>query len=92
MKTRLTITLSRDIVQKIDQLIDGQNIRNRSHAIEYLTHQSLVPAVRTAVVLTGGPSTGKSCPSLEPIDRQPLVTILIQHLKSYGIITHTGCA
>ena len=33
-RERLTITLQKAIIKKLDKLIDGRTIRNRSHAIE----------------------------------------------------------
>ncbi len=34
-RTRLTITLKPEIIKALDSVIDGEQIRNRSHAIEY---------------------------------------------------------
>ena len=42
-RERLTITLRKSLLGKVDELIDGTNIRNRSHAIETLISQSLTP-------------------------------------------------
>ncbi len=55
MKDRLTITLDREILEKIDATIDGINVRNRSHAIEHLLEAALNQnAPRKAVILAGG--------------------------------------
>lgn len=41
LRDRLTITLEPDLVQAIDQLVDGDTLRNRSHAIEHLLREGL---------------------------------------------------
>jgi NDP-sugar pyrophosphorylase family protein len=53
-KQRLTITLSRSTLNKIDKMIDGKTIRSRSHAIDSLLQQALQPKITTAVILAGG--------------------------------------
>lgn len=53
-RDRLTITLRKDILKKVDQLIDGTSIRNRSHAIETLISRSMMPKIDTALILAGG--------------------------------------
>ena len=40
-RIRLTITLRADYIKRIDQMVDNQLIRNRSHAIEYLVAKAL---------------------------------------------------
>ena len=41
MKERLTITVDKELLDKVDKIVDGVNIRNRSHAIEYLIRSAL---------------------------------------------------
>ncbi|MBI2427131.1 MAG: hypothetical protein HYV34_04765, partial [Candidatus Kerfeldbacteria bacterium] len=36
LKERLTITMRQDILEALDRTIDGEKIRNRSHALEYI--------------------------------------------------------
>lgn len=84
-KTRLTISLPADLVAEVDRVIDGQRIRNRSHAIELLLRESLKPAVSTAVLLAGGPSEDEPLPALLPIQGQPLIVRTINHLLAHGI-------
>lgn len=40
-RKRITITLKEDVIRKLDEYIDGEHIRNRSHAIESLLYQLL---------------------------------------------------
>ncbi|MDT8307216.1 MAG: sugar phosphate nucleotidyltransferase [Anaerolineae bacterium] len=83
----MTITLSPDLLQQIDRLVDQRTVRSRSHAIESLLRQSLTPVVSTAVLLAGGPQKGETLPALAPIDGQPLIRQQVEHLQSYGIRT-----
>lgn len=83
--TRLTITLHEEVLSQVDRLIDGENLRSRSHAIEYLVRQSLSPDVRSAVILAGGKGRGGRPPVLTDIDGQPLITITLSHLDKFGV-------
>lgn len=83
-KTRLTITISPEIIHELDRLIDGQVIRNRSHAIESLVNRQLMGEVSQAVILAGGnPDAIHYTTTL--IAGQPLITHLINLIRSYGI-------
>ncbi|PIR58701.1 MAG: hypothetical protein COU69_04285 [Candidatus Pacebacteria bacterium CG10_big_fil_rev_8_21_14_0_10_56_10] len=98
-KTRLTISLSNTTLRKVDQAIDGQQLRNRSHAIESLLERSLKPQISTAVILAGGPatapigdrgrSTGPSPAStpkpLTVLDDKPLIIYTLEHLKRHQV-------
>ena len=84
-KTRLTITLSPDVVDRVDRLIDQGLLSNRSQAIESLLRRSLRPTVATAVILAGGDHTGSESPALAPIDGQALMARTILHLAEFGI-------
>lgn len=91
-KNRLTITLPKDILSKIDSTIDGSIIRNRSHAIESLIRQSLKNPIETAVILTGGDKYSENT-ALKTIDGRMLVHIIISQLVKAGmkkIIVCTG--
>ena len=92
MKSRLTITLSDTILSAVDRMIDGQDIRNRSHAIEHLIHKSLTPSVTTALLLAGGRHKDTPPPALALVDKQPLVTIILNRLKHFGITHVVICA
>jgi NDP-sugar pyrophosphorylase family protein len=84
MKTRLTITLSEDILKKIDFLIDKKKIRNRSHAIEHLVEQSLAPKIKTAIILAGGPEKNPYSP-LTVIGTKPLILYSLDLLQKHGV-------
>ncbi|MBI2028907.1 NTP transferase domain-containing protein [Candidatus Gottesmanbacteria bacterium] len=90
-RDRLTITLRKDILRKVDSFIDGTTIRNRSHAIETLISRSIAPKIDTAVILAGGegiklrPVTYEIPKSLIPISGKPLVEYTVEMLKRADI-------
>lgn len=85
MKSRLTITLEESILEKVDQFIDGHQIRNRSHAIESLLDRYFAPKVTTAVILAGGPQVGSGIRTLTPLDNKPVIVHIIEHLQKFGV-------
>lgn len=91
MRSRITITISSDLLTQIDKSIDNKTLRNRSQAIESLLRQVVSPQISTAVILAGGslaahPQTGKLIPKASiPIKGQPVITHLLRHLKNSGI-------
>jgi NDP-sugar pyrophosphorylase family protein len=52
--SRVTITIKKDLLKKLDDFVDGTQIKNRSHAIEFLLGQSFSSCPKTAVILAGG--------------------------------------
>lgn len=54
-RSRITITIRTDLLRRVDSLIDGTKIKNRSHAIESLLSKDFQNrALRKAVILSGG--------------------------------------
>lgn len=84
-KSRLTVTLSPDLVAELDRMIDKRTIRSRSHAVELLLRRSLEPRVSTAVLLAGGEHAGRENPALAPFGGYPLIERMIRHLAGFGI-------
>lgn len=83
-KSRLTITLSDEILNSVDDTIDGKNIRNRSHAIEALLVKQLSSSLSQAVILIGGrPAAIKN--TLINISGKPLILHTLDLLKKYGL-------
>lgn len=92
-RERITITIRHDILKKLDSIIDGQKIRNRSNAIETVVaekfkHQTL----HTAVILAGGNQTNRIKTEkgyvpkvLLPIGDETLIEKNINLLASFGI-------
>jgi len=75
-RERITISIKTDILQKIDQKIDGVKMRNRSHTIELLVSESLgLSQINTAVIMAGGKGA---------IGLIPVVEKTIGDLKEFG--------
>ena len=65
-RERITISIREDLLQKIDQRIDGVKMRNRSHAIELLVSESLgLSQISFAIIMAGGKGATKLLPSVE---------------------------
>jgi hypothetical protein len=76
-RVRITISLSREVANRIDEQIDGITIRNRSHAIETLVTDSLeLSQVKQAVILAGGQQATKRIPAIKK---------MLGTLQQYGI-------
>lgn len=90
-RERLTITLRSDLLKRLDGIIDGVQIRNRSHAIEYLLSQSLAPKISQAVILAGGrgvkmrPLTYEVPKPLITVAGKPVISYAIEMLRDAGI-------
>jgi mannose-1-phosphate guanylyltransferase len=91
MKHRLTITLSPELLQTVDTLVDRKNIRNRSHAIEHLIRQSIGKNITTAVLLAGGVKVGNENTLLKPVQGIPLLERQVSHLLRNGITRCVLC-
>ena len=90
-RDRLTITLKKDLLKKIDEMVDGLTIRNRSHAIECLLSQTISPQISQAIILAGGrgakmqPLTLETPKSLFPIKGKPILEYSIRLLRENSI-------
>lgn len=90
-RDRLTITLRTDLLKRLDEIIDGVKIRNRSHAIEFLLSESLAPRITQAVILAGGrgvsmrPLTYEVPKPLIPVGGKPLIEYTIEMLREAGV-------
>lgn len=91
MRNRITITIRRDLLLALDSLVDGERIRNRSHALEYLLARSLAAQNSQAVILASGrgvkmrPFTYETPKSLIPVHGRPLLEHTISQLRGHGI-------
>lgn len=91
-KERITITLGTPILRKIDNLVDGLKIRNRSHAIEFLVSKSLnMNRPEQAFILAGGkgiklrPITYEIPKAMIPIKGKPILEYIIELLRKYDV-------
>lgn len=83
-KDRVTITLSKKLLPLLDNFIDGEKIRNRSHAIEYILGQHLGLGIQTAVILAGAGNDGE-VHALATIRNRPVIEYIFDLLRAHGI-------
>jgi NDP-sugar pyrophosphorylase family protein len=83
-KERLTITMRKDILTALDQYIDGDTIRNRSHAIEYIVGRHLGAGINTCVILSSG-REDQSVKCLLRVHSRPVIAYMIELLRQANI-------
>ncbi|MBI4092822.1 MAG: nucleotidyltransferase family protein [Candidatus Kerfeldbacteria bacterium] len=90
-RQRLTITIRKDLLPRVDQTVDGAKIRNRSHAIEFLVSKALAPKFHRAFVLAGGsgvkmrPFTYELPKAMIPVKGRPILEHTIERLRESDI-------
>ena len=89
-RERLTITLRRDLLRHIDETIDGNTVRNRSHAIEKILVEKFGDTFfRKAVILGGGEGIivdgVRTSPLVARVDGVTMVERHIRMLKEFGV-------
>ncbi|MFH1664005.1 MAG: sugar phosphate nucleotidyltransferase [archaeon] len=91
-KERVTINIDSEVLKAIDNRIDGQSTRNRSHAIEELVRKAMKPnRLSTAFILAGGkgtrlkPLTDKTPKPMIEVKGKPILEYVIQLLAKYEI-------
>jgi NDP-sugar pyrophosphorylase family protein len=92
LRERVSLTLDKNIISSVDSTIDGNRIRNRSHAVELLLSKALgEKRVKKALILAGGkgtrlrPITYEIPKPMVPIQGRPLLEHTIEFLKNYDI-------
>ncbi|MFH1354006.1 MAG: sugar phosphate nucleotidyltransferase [bacterium] len=101
-RERITITIRQDLLQALDNTIDYQRIRNRSHALEVVLARTLDTEAQQAVILASGegvkmrPFTYEIPKPLIPVKDKPLLEYGITLLRNHGIkdiiitVSHLG--
>lgn len=90
-RERITITIKKGLLEQVDKIVDGEKIRNRSAAIEYLLSKYFTPKITQAVILAGGkgkklrPYTLEVPKSLLLIKGKPILEYIILSLKKSNI-------
>lgn len=90
-RERITITIKKEIIKLLDGTIDGQNVRNRSHAIETLLVKTLLKKPAKVLILAGGreiklPQIHREIPkAMLPINGRPLLEHTILRLRASGL-------
>jgi len=87
LKERITLTIERDILEKIDGKVDGSTIKNRSHAVELLLLKAMsANRLRKAILLAGGEgSTTNKISILDSVQDRTLLEWNIKLLKRNGV-------
>ncbi len=90
--TEFRINLRDDLVSGIDRMVDGVEVKDRSHAIEIILSRLLyAKKVNKAVILAGGkgtrmrPFTYEMPKPMIPVQGKPLVQHIIELLRRYDI-------
>lgn len=91
-RSKLTVTIRNDLFEQIDSMVDGEKIRNRSHATEYLILKGLgLNRVHKAFIVAGGkgtrlrPLTYELPTALIPIHGKPLLAHVLQRLAGHDV-------
>jgi len=91
-REKLTVTIKKGLFKKIDGIIDGRKIRNRSHAAEFLIESGLgINKISKAIILVGGkgvrlrPFTYELPKAMLPIQGKPMIMHVLEQLKSHGV-------
>lgn len=87
---RVTITIDKELLARIDNSVDGKEVRNRSHAIESLVMKALQSVKLDTVLLLAGGATvtlGKEkIPKvMVPVHGVPILAHQIAMLRKYDI-------
>ncbi|MGV8087020.1 MAG: sugar phosphate nucleotidyltransferase [Candidatus Woesearchaeota archaeon] len=86
MKERITLTIEKDILEKIDSNIDGSTVKNRSHAVELLLIKAMsANRLRKAVLLAGGEHNSREINILTKVQDRTIFEWNIKLLKRNGV-------
>lgn len=76
-RERITISIRKEILNKIDKKIDGLKLRNRSHAIETMVVENLgIDVISDVIIMAGGENATKSIEGIKE---------LLVKLKNIGV-------
>lgn len=86
-RERITITIRSDVMNKIDTIIDGEKVRNRSNAIETIVLKHHI--LNKAVILAGGQGVKLGSKTiakvLVPLGKTTLLEKNLETLKRFGV-------
>jgi len=80
---RITVTMEKTLLARVDALVDGRHVKNRSQAVGDLLSKALENGVlRKALVLAGGNDSGKT---LTDVAGKTVLQRVLEHLRASGI-------
>ncbi|MFA6888744.1 MAG: nucleotidyltransferase family protein [Candidatus Woesearchaeota archaeon] len=92
MKERVTLTIEQNILESVDNRVDGFKIKNRSHAVELLLMKAMDQSrPKIAFILAGGkgtrlrPITNEIPKPMMPLHDKPILQHALDLFKKYGI-------
>ncbi|MDH4358737.1 MAG: NDP-sugar synthase [Candidatus Berkelbacteria bacterium] len=97
-----TVTMRKDLLKRVDSLVDGTQIRNRSHALESIVSSHFRPKIKKALILAGGegikikPFTYELPKTMLPVKGRPIFEYILDLLQKqevkeiYVAIGHLG--
>lgn len=92
MKERISLTLDRDLVRRVDGMVNHREVKNRSHAIELLIAKAFgLHIPRVAIILAGGkgtrlrPLTYEIPKVLIPVQNRALTEHVLDLFKRHGV-------
>lgn len=83
-KARITITLNPELLPLLDRFVDGEKIRNRSHAIEFILSNQLGVGIERAVIFAGA-NEQHDVYALTSVRNRPLIAYHFDLLKAHNI-------
>ena len=84
MKERVTLTIEKELLNRIDEKVDGLEFKNRSHVVELLLLKALSSnRPRKAIILAGGEE--KNPLSMNIVKNKPLLEWNVELLKDHGV-------
>lgn len=85
MKERVTLTIEQSVLRQVDARVDGNKIRNRSHAVEMLIRDALKTDIPETAIILAGAKPQQIKRALTLIDGKPVIEHNIDLLLDAGI-------
>ncbi len=86
MKERVTLTIDEDLLRRIDGRVDGNAVKNRSHAIELLLRKAFRGTTPTTAAILAGGKGGRGTPeALADVKGAPMIQHNIDLCVRFGI-------
>jgi len=84
-KEKIAISIDKDLLRKIDDVVDGVEVKSRSHAFELLLRKALESDVEEAIIFAGGKRKKEKPKPLLEIRGKPVLEYNLEWLKNNGV-------